>query len=164
MCVENCLLNFLGYVSSISDRSLQLFRTTMSTSFDSNNDDHPNTTTQQKASATSGKQQQQNSSNNVKNGNHQQQYPNSPFIHCHNLLDKILINCSNDPVGNVHRTWSITLLMIAIYLVITVFQSTCTPTIFIIFKYSESSYTPNACPHYMIRYSLSRFLLFPFGQ
>ena len=49
---------------------------------------------------------------------------NSTFVHCHNLLDKILINCSNDPVGNVHRTWSITLLMIAIYVIITIFQST----------------------------------------
>lgn len=66
--------------------------------------------------------QPQQNSNSTKNGTNHQHPKNSPFVHCHNLLDKIFMNCSNDPVGNVHRTWSITLLMMVLYMIITVFQ------------------------------------------
>ena len=102
----------------------------MSRSFDSitHDDDHhhaPTPSQQQQQVSKNGKPSLP-SQNTTKNENNQHSTSSSSsFVHCHNFLDKIFTNCSNDPVGNVHRTWSITLLMMAIYLIITIFQSKC---------------------------------------
>ena len=101
----------------------------MSRSFDSitHDEDHhhaPTPSQQQQQVSKNGKPSLP-SQNTTKNENNQHSTSSSSFVHCHNFLDKIFTNCSNDPVGNVHRTWSITLLMMAIYLIITIFQSKC---------------------------------------
>ena len=105
----------------------------MSRSFDSNthDDDHhhaptPSQQQQQQQQVSKNGKPSPPSQNTTKNENNQHSTSTSTsFVHCHNFLDKIFTNCSNDPVGNVHRTWSITLLMMAIYLIITIFQSKC---------------------------------------
>jgi hypothetical protein len=53
-----------------------------------------------------------------------QSFRKNPGYHCHRLLDKVLFQCADDPVGNVHRTWAVLLVSAVIYFALSILEST----------------------------------------
>ena len=90
---------------------------------------HDNSTMQQQQQQhSSTRTKQETMSSSVPPGTTQQQSSSSSFMqqyptyHCHRVLDQIFVYFSDDPIGNIHRTWAISLIAIVIYFILSILE------------------------------------------